>query len=151
MKVPDEVRALLAGRPEAGAWDPIFPLLTVDAAGFPHVCLLGRAELAVDAERVFAVLASATTIANLRRTGRATLLVIGSSTGLYCKMSLAGAPLERDGLIGFEFTTAEVKYDSAGVDLLCARFRVDAGLMASERWQDSAALLAELAGRAADG
>lgn len=148
MTVPAEVRQALSGQPGVGTWDPIFPLLSVDAAGFPHVCLLGRAELAADAERVHAVLASPTTIGNLVRTRRATLIVIGSTAAVYCKLTATAAPLERDGLVGFEFAVAEVKIDSAAVDLTPPLFRVDDRLTDSERWQDSKAILAELASRA---
>ncbi|WP_051178468.1 hypothetical protein [Nocardia concava] len=146
MTVPAEVRTALAGRPEVGAWDPMFPLLTVDTTGFPHVCLLGRAELSTDADHVYAVLASPTTVGNLKRTGLATLIVIGATAAAYCKLTAGPGQLERDGLHGFEFTLAEVKFDSAAVDLTPPRFQVDARLTESERWQDSAALLAELAG-----
>ena len=44
-----------------------FPILTVDGDGYPHVCLLSCAELAADEYHVFAVVASGTTIENIRR------------------------------------------------------------------------------------
>ncbi|MDT7630568.1 MAG: hypothetical protein QOI50_2498, partial [Pseudonocardiales bacterium] len=41
--IPVELRSALAGRPTVGDWDVMFPWLTIDDAGFPHVCLLSRA------------------------------------------------------------------------------------------------------------
>ena len=38
--LPDEVRRALGGWPRVGIWDQVFALLTVDAKGFPHLCLL---------------------------------------------------------------------------------------------------------------
>lgn len=46
--IPPEVVTALAGQPVVGSWKSMFPLLTVDGSGFPHVCLLSRAELRAD-------------------------------------------------------------------------------------------------------
>lgn len=84
--MPVGIRDALVGRPAVGEWDPMFPLLTVDDAGFPHVCLLGRAELEADDAHLYAVLSSANTIANLASSRRATLIVIGPDAATYCKL-----------------------------------------------------------------
>jgi Pyridoxamine 5'-phosphate oxidase len=86
MTVPSEIVAALAGWPEAGSWEPTFPLLTVDESGFPHVCLLSRAELHADAHRVYAVLASPTTVRNLSRRPAATVVVVLAESADYLKV-----------------------------------------------------------------
>jgi len=65
MTVPPEIVAALAGLPEVGSWEPMFPLLTVDDPGFPHVCPLSPAEVHSDVHHVYAALASPTTVTNL--------------------------------------------------------------------------------------
>jgi hypothetical protein len=85
MTVPSEIVAALAGSPEVASWEPMFPLLTVDDSGFPHVCLLSRAELQADVQHVYAVLASPTTVSNLRQRPAATLLVVLADSACYLK------------------------------------------------------------------
>jgi hypothetical protein len=53
------------------------------------VCLLSRAELDADERRLRAVVAGANTTANLRRSGLATLMLIGGDAAWYCKLRLA--------------------------------------------------------------
>src|SRR5581483_12375611 len=87
--VPDEVRQALTGRPQVGEWELIVPFLTVDPAGFPHVCLLSRAELEADGLELRAVIFGQNTIANLERQQRATLVVVLPEAAWYCKLRLA--------------------------------------------------------------
>ncbi|MCU1651950.1 MAG: hypothetical protein JWQ60_3099 [Pseudonocardia sp.] len=84
-----ELRSALAGRPNVGDWDVMFPWLTIDDTGFPHGCLLSRAELDADRDRVHAVLASPATISNLRRHPQATLVGIDKHAATYAKLTVA--------------------------------------------------------------
>jgi Pyridoxamine 5'-phosphate oxidase len=142
--VPDEVRRALEGWPEVGAWDQMFALLTVDSEGFPHVCLLSRAELQADANEVRAVIASTNTAANLRRTGRATLIVIGPEAGWYCKLRLLCSEAGEDSLLAASFQVASIKRDAAGVALEPPRFMPTAALPIEENWERSRRMLAAL-------
>lgn len=77
----------------------VLPLCTVDEAGFPHVALLGAWEVvAADATTVRLALASGSRSAeNLRRSGRATLLLIDGRGAHYVKMHVTeAAPRMRD-------------------------------------------------------
>ncbi|MBV9047720.1 MAG: hypothetical protein JOY58_05605 [Solirubrobacterales bacterium] len=65
-------------------------MLTVDADGFPHVCLLSRAELEAGVSEIRGVIASQTTSANLKRSRRATLMVIDPAAAWYCKLEVLG-------------------------------------------------------------
>ena len=115
-RVAEEVVAALEGSPRVGEWEVFFPILTVDGDGYPHVCLLSRAELAADEYHVFAVVASGTTIENIRRDGRATLVVFGPGSGTYCKL-LAVATATEGGALGATFEVTWSKRDSIGIPL----------------------------------
>ena len=101
--LPPEVRALLAGEPDDGAWEPVAHLLTVDDDGFPRVCLLSRAELAAGEDTVSCVVRARHTIANLRRTGQALLVVAGGEAGRY------SAVLGPCTGMGYQIVSAEVE------------------------------------------
>jgi hypothetical protein len=66
----------------------VLPLCTVDEAGFPHIALLGTWEVvAWDAGTVRLAIAGATRSAdNLRRTGRATLVIVDALAAHYVKL-----------------------------------------------------------------
>lgn len=145
--VPASVRDALVGHPAVGDWDPMFPLLTVDESGFPHVCQLGRAELDADGDRIYAVVAGATTISNLHRAGRATLVVVSRHAATSCKLQVAGDPIRDGRLVGFVFRVVSTKHDSAGVLLREPRFLATEAVTVAERWTTAAGLLGELRSR----
>lgn len=139
--VPADVVAAVSGRPVSGEWEAILPLLTVDDNGYPHVCLLSRAEVAADRQHVYAVIASPTTIANLQRCGRATLVVFGDTAATYTKLVVNSAQTSgRWLLVAFDVTT--VKRDSIDIPLRPPTCRVNDDVAARENWARSAALLA---------
>lgn len=145
MTVPVEVLEALAGRPMVGEWDVMLPLLTVDDGGFPHVCLLSRAELDADDQHVYAVLASPTTIANVRRDGRATLVVVGEDAAVYCKLRAALSTDDWDWL-GVTFAVESVKRDGIGIPLRAPKYLAAESVQVNENWARSAKLLNELKG-----
>lgn len=122
----------------------MFPWLTVDEAGFPHVCLLSRAELHTDPHdgqgRVHAVLAGPTTITNLRRDPRATLVVIDEQAAIYVKLSVEHTVADRDWL-GVTCTIASVKRDALPVALRPPRYLPTNEVATSEDWPRAARLL----------
>jgi len=140
---PPELREALAGRPSVGEWDAMFPFLTVDAAGFPHVCLLSRSELAVDDEHVYAVLASRTTIGNVRRDRRATLVAVGPDAAAYAKLTVAEFVADGSWL-GVVCAVDSTKRDTLGIPLQPPRYLPTSGLAAAEDWDRAARLLARL-------
>lgn len=145
MTVPPEIVLALAGQPVVGSWEPMFPLLTVDDPGFPHVCLLSRAELGADERYVYAVLASPTTTANLRRRPAATLLVIAGDTAHYLKLRVARSSSSAPLAVAFELASAAT--DSLSIPLTPPRYLVDSSLPVREAWSRSADLLARFAGQ----
>ena len=142
---PAEVLAALTGSPTVGTWDTIVPLLTVDEAGFPHVCLLSRSELEATEEEVLAAVGSRVTTENLRRAGQATLLVVDGDASIYCKMAINRTDDGEPGLLGVAFRLISMKRDSIGIPLQPPRFLVAEGLPDSENWEASSRLLARLA------
>jgi hypothetical protein len=143
MTTPPDVVAMLAGRPVAGTWEPMFPLLTVDDSGFPHVCLLSRAELAADNRRVYAVLTSRNTIANLNRDGQATLFAVGADTAVYVKLIVRESLSDGDWL-GVACEVASAKTDSLHVPLRPPQYLVTQ-VSVTENWARGERMLARLA------
>ncbi len=142
--VPAAVVEALAGYPNVGVVDVMIPLLTVDSAGYPHVCLLSRAELDADADRIYAVVASPTTKSNLTRDRRATLVVFQSAAAHYCKLDVIA--LEEDGgHLGVAFAVSSSKVDGDGsVDMEPPRYLPTDAIASGEHWVHSRELLASL-------
>lgn len=143
MIVPPELCAAVRGTPTIGTWDVMVPFLTVDEAGFPHVCLLSRAELDADAESVYAVLASPTTIANLRRDGRATVIAVAQDAAVYCKLT-AEKSIVDGGWLGVRFSVASVKRDGLNIPLRPPGYLVTTDLAGTENWAHSTDLMTRL-------
>ncbi len=141
---PDEVQRALCGWPEVGIWDQMFAMLTVDSEGFPHVCLLSRAELEAGVSEIRAVIASQTTSANLQRSGRATLVVIDPTAAWYCKLEVLSLRVEGEEPLAAKFQIVSVKRDSADVALKPALFMPTAAVSIEEDWKRSKRLLAAL-------
>lgn len=138
--VPVEVMTALAGAPRAGEWDAIVPLLTVDTAGFPNVCLLSRSELEADERHVYAVVAGSTTIDNLERTGRATLSIVTEDAAFHVKLEVAATTRDGDRL-GLVLVSVSTKRDAVGVPVAPARYLATAELAHAETWEQSRHLL----------
>jgi Pyridoxamine 5'-phosphate oxidase len=143
--VPPEIVAALAGSPEVGSWEPMFPLLTVDEPGFPHVCLLSRAELHSDVDYVYAALASPTTVNNLSRRPAATLMVITDDSACYLKLRVVHTT--GSGLTGVVFEVISSVRDSLAIPLTPPRYLVTSSLPVAEAWAQSAELLSSLTGQ----
>lgn len=140
MTVPSDVRRLLSGWPEPGKREQAFPFLTVDIAGFPHVCLLSRAELAVSRAEVLAVLSSPRTTENLRRSGKACLVAVHADTAHYCKLRVRRSIIDQD-VLAVALDVTEHKADSAGMPLSPLSYVVPVDLPAEEAWPKSRRLL----------
>lgn len=143
--IPGDVVGALSGFPEHGAWDPMFPLLTIDEAGFPHVCLLSRSELDADESRIFAVVASGGTKENIRRSRVATLVVVLSDAALYCKLRATELDDSEPGLLGVAFWLHSFKSDGIGVPLKSSCFLASEEVEEQEDWTSRRRLLARLA------
>lgn len=142
--VPVAVVDALSGYPEVGVAEVMMPLLTVDSDGYPHVCLLSRAELDADVARVFAVVTSPTTRANILRDRRATLVVFTESAAYYCKLD--GESVQDDGVtLWGTFEPASTKVDGdASFAMAPPRYLPTDAIATSEDWARSRSLLEEL-------
>jgi len=137
MTVPAALAGLLDGRPTVGTREQAFMFLTVDQAGFPHVALLSRAELAVVAGR--------RTRANLERDGRAGLVAVEGTTAHYAKLRVVRT-IDAGESIGCAMTLAGYQADTLGIPLSPVSFVTTAGLARLEDWAASDRLLRRLAG-----
>ena len=141
--IPDQVVAALAGTPVPGVPEQALPLLTVDDAGFPHVCLLSRAEVEADADEVRVAVASTRTRANLERDGRACLLVVETTNAHYLTLRVTRALVE-EGRLGAALELVEHRPDSLGIPLDPIRFTPTDALAQLEHWDLSARTLTAL-------
>ncbi|MCW2720200.1 hypothetical protein [Pseudonocardia sp.] len=142
--LPAEVLALLAGTPVAGAWEPVFPLLTSDSGGAPRICLLSRAEIDAEPGIVRCAVRSRRTSANLRRAGAAVLQVVEGTTS-WSVRARVGRTVTDDGGLAAELLVTDVERDSLGIPLQPMSFLAGAALARAERWDDNALLFARLA------
>src|SRR5258708_7689403 len=92
--MPEAVLRALDGHDLPGHVGLTFPLLTVDASGWPHVALLSAGEvLAVgESELRLALWPGSETTANLTRDGRGTLMVIAGAAAFYLELEARPAP-----------------------------------------------------------
>ncbi|MBO0874766.1 MAG: pyridoxamine 5'-phosphate oxidase family protein [Pseudonocardia sp.] len=145
MPLPEAVVSVLRGFPELDADEQAFPFVTVDEQGYPHSALLSRSELepSTPGEALLAVVAGARTRANLRRDGRAALIVVDGTVCHHVKLRLVSARDHGD-LLGCVFEAVEHKPDSLGIPLRPLGFRTESEIARRERWSQTAAILAEL-------
>ena len=144
MLVPHVIQDCLSGEPEVGLVDAAFEFLTVDPEGFPHVCLLSRAQLEADERSVRVVIAGSQTKANLDRVGRACLVIVSDNEAHYCKLVVAGR-VGNDPLIGYSLGLHHHKVDSLpGSALSGMTYRVIDTMPRLEDWVQTRRLLASL-------
>jgi hypothetical protein len=150
--LPPEVSGLLAGQPGEDTWEPVAHLLTTDTDGYPRVCLLSRAELAAGTDpatgndAVGCVMRATHTLANLRRNGRALLVVTGAEAAHYVRLGAREFLEAADGsgraAVAFDVTGTHA--DSLGIPLRPMTFRADARVRQLEQWDSNREFLARL-------
>jgi hypothetical protein len=145
MNVPDTLAALIRPAAPDQPMDQAFPLLTVDAAGYPHVALLASTQLGVDdpLTLLLASVAGTTTRANLSRDRRATLLAVDGIALHIAKLDVVFIA-ETDDRAGFALRVVAYRLDSAGTALHPMMFARSDELVAAERWDKDTEVLARL-------
>lgn len=135
-RIPGPALAVLrAQAPPDGEFDQAIPLLTVDAAGFPHVALLSRRQLRPGRHggELLASVWGPGTRANLLATQRATVVLAAAQAAYYLRLSVVRT-VEHAGRLGIVLRMAGCTTDSAGVDLSPLGFRHSAELAEREGW-----------------
>lgn len=145
MDVPEDLVALIRPAADEQEFDQAFPLVTVDAAGFPHVALLAAAQLDVDdaARWILASVAGPNTRRNLDRERRATLLAVDGIALHVAKLTVVSS-VEAPDRAGYALRLEAHKRDSAGTALHPMLFARSAELVAAERWDTDAVVLDRL-------
>jgi hypothetical protein len=144
--LPQEVVTFLAGTPVMGTAEQVVPLLTVDAGGLPHACLLSRAQLDASATEVRAAVTSPATRANLRRSAGALILVTLGDTVHHCKLGVLRAHDSR-GVLLLAFELLAHKADTLGIPLEPMTFVASPAIASFEHWDETAGMLGSLDGR----
>ncbi|HWB68022.1 MAG TPA: pyridoxamine 5'-phosphate oxidase family protein [Mycobacteriales bacterium] len=145
MQIPPEVAGLLQGIPTVGSTELVLQLLTVDADGSPHVCLLSRAQLVADDSAVRVVVYAGGTAANLDRDGRATLVVVTDGAAYYLHLAVDRREAT-DSLVGYTLAHRRYKRDAVpGSELRPMTYHVTPEMPGSEDWPTTRQLLARLA------
>lgn len=141
--MPQEVVHFLAGAPALGGAEQVVPLLTVDANGLPHACLLSRAQLDASATEVRAAITSPGTRANLRRSAGALILVTLGETVHHCKLGVLHAR-DSQGVLLVAFELLGHKADTLGIALKPMTFVASPGIASFEHWDETAVMLRSL-------
>ena len=141
--LPQEVVHFLAGTPVMGSAEQVVPLLTVDANGLPHACLLSRAQLDASPAEVRAAVTSLATRANLRRSAGALILVTLGDTVHHCKLGVLRAHDSR-GVLLVAFEPLEHKADTLGIPLEPMTFVASPWIASFEHWDETAVMLRSL-------
>ena len=94
-----------------GHFGRVIPVVTVDAAGFPHPALLSYGEVvALEARRIgLATYADSTTTNNMRQNGRLTLLLVEPEGTYYIKGTVRERPGGLPGFSGLAHLEMRVK------------------------------------------
>jgi hypothetical protein len=142
--IPTSIVDALIGYPEVGVSDVMIPLLTVDETGYPHVCLLSRAELDADTNHIYAVVASPVSKSNILRDRRATLIVFTVRAAYYSKLD--AALIKEDGhLLGVVFSLHSIKEDGdESFHMEAPRYLPTDEIASMEHWARSRSFLREL-------
>ncbi|NNN18880.1 MAG: hypothetical protein HKL84_03385 [Acidimicrobiaceae bacterium] len=144
--IPPEVSTFLAGKPVMGSAEQVVPLLTIDSNGFPHACLLSRAQLDATDTEVRAAITSWGTRENLRNHGVALILVTLGDTVHHLKVGVLHAHDEnRVLLVAFELIA--YKSDSLGIEIQPMTFLAGPWISSLEHWDETAIMLRSLGDR----
>jgi hypothetical protein len=142
--IPTSILDALIGYPEVGVSDAMIPLLTVDEAGYPHICLLSRAELDADTNHIYAVVGSRVSKSNILRDRRATLIVFTVGAAYYAKLDVALIK-EEGHLLGVVFNLHSIKKDGdESFHMQAPRYLPTNEIALMEHWTRSRSLLREL-------
>jgi len=141
--LPQDVVLFLAGGPVMGSAEQVVPLLSVDANGLPHACLLSRAQLDASSAEVRTAVTSLATRANLRRSGAALILVTLGDTVHHCKLGVLRAR-ESHGVLLVAFEPLEHKADTLGIPLKPMTFVASPWIASLEHWDETAVMLRSL-------
>lgn len=121
-ELPPQLVEQLSGRDLRSRFGRVIPIITVDAAGFPHPALLSFGEVvALDARRIgLATYADSATTNNMRRNGRLTLLLVEAEGTYYIKGTVRERPRGLDafpGLAHMEMRVEQVLEDGTRSDI----------------------------------
>lgn len=121
-ELPPRLLEQLSGRDLQGRLGRVIPVVTVDAAGFPHPALLSFGEVvALDQRRIgLATYADSTTTKNLRERGRLALLLVEPDGTYYVKGTVRERPgglSAFPGLAHLEMRVEEVLQDATRGDV----------------------------------
>lgn len=143
-EIPTSIIGAITGYPEVGVPDLIVPLLTVDEMGYPHVCLLSRAELHADTNHIYAVVASPVSKSNVVRDRRATLVLFTSRSAYYSKLD--ADLIEEDGhMLGIVFSLHSMKVDGdESFHMETPRYLPTDEIALMEHWERSRTFLRRL-------
>jgi hypothetical protein len=125
--------------------DEAIPLITVDPALFPHVCLLSRAQLDADDAEILAAIHSHHTREHLARTHTAGMIVVVDDSAHYVKLAV-DRHISFDKVHGYAFRVVGHKMDRTGEALVGMQFFVSSQLPIWEDWETSGAVLTRLSG-----
>ena len=146
LEIPEEIRIYLSGKPIMGSSEQVVPMFTVDLNGFPHPCLLSRAQLDATDTEIRAAITSWGTRANIRNHGAALILVTLGDTVHHLKLGVTHAHDEK-GVLLVAFELVEYKADTLGIQLQPMTFLAGPWISSLEHWDETETMLRSLDNR----
>jgi hypothetical protein len=143
VKIPPSVQSFLAEKPVMGSAEQVVPLLTVDSNGFPHACLLSRAQLDATETEIRAAITSWGTRENIRRHGVALILVTQGDTVHHLKVGVLHAH-DKNRVLLVAFELIAYKADSLGIEMQPMTFLATPWISNLEHWDETSIMLRSL-------
>ncbi len=141
--VPIQIKEFLSAKPEMGSPEQVVPLMTVDSNGFPHACLLSRAQLDATETEIRAAITSWGTRANIRNNGVALMLVTLGDTVHHLKLGVLRAHDEKRVLL-VAFEPVDYKADTLGIEVEPMTFLAGPWIASLEHWEETETMLRSL-------
>lgn len=143
IEIPEEVLAYLSTGPVMGSPEQVLPLMTIDSNGFPHACLLSRAQVRATKSEIRTAITSWGTRANLRVNGVGLLLVTLGETVHHIKMGVLRAHDEKKVLL-VAFEPLFYKADTLGIEIQPMTFLAGPWISSLEHWDETESMLRSL-------
>jgi hypothetical protein len=140
-----ELRHILEGGGAPAAFEPMFPLVTIEPAGHPWPCYLSRREVLAAEDRCWTATASTRLARNLGFSPQAALLLVGTRCAYTLALEAERWETSSGGVLLTSWRLSSVEEDGVGTALMPMAFAATDDLIRREGADDHTDLLARFA------